>query len=225
MRPSFTSGFRIYGPDGVSGETPNMPNHPPTDDKRALRQSLRQQRAAVTSAERRRAGQQLRRLALHHRLLAHGRRVAFYLPAKGEIDLLPLIEQARMMGVEIYLPVVPTRGQRKLFFTCLGNAEQWNLNRYGIAEYGRRNTPRLRANAMQQLFVPLLGFDRRGYRIGMGGGYYDASLAFLNLRRVWKQPRLIGVAFARQEVARVPAEAWDIPLDAILTEQTLWRVA
>lgn len=202
-----------------------MTSSPSLEDKRALRQRLRKIRAAVGPAERRRAGLQIRRLALHHGLLGRGRSIAFYLPAKHEIDLLPLLEQARRMGVKAYLPVVPARSQRKLFFTRLGQSAHWQRNRFGIGEYGLRNAQRLRASAMQQVFVPLLGFDRRGFRLGMGGGYYDASLAFLAHRRVWRKPLLIGVAFAAQEVERVPAEAWDIPLNAILTERGLLRVS
>jgi 5-formyltetrahydrofolate cyclo-ligase len=202
-----------------------MTIHPAPEDKRSLRQRLRKLRAGISPGERRRAGRRLCRLALRHRLLARGRRSAFYLPAKGEIDIRPLIAQARRMGVSVYLPVVPTAAQRKLFFTRLGRAEHWRENRYGIAEYGLRNALRLRASAMQQVFLPMLGFDRRGFRLGMGGGYYDASLAFLARRRFWKKPRLIGVAFAVQAVAKVPNEAWDIRLDLILTEQALQRAA
>ncbi len=66
--------------------------------------------------------------------------------------------------------------------------------------------------------MPLIGFDAHGGRIGMGGGYYDASLAFLAVRRVWRRPRLIGVAFSAQEVEYIPLDPWDIPLDGILTE-------
>ena len=57
----------------------------------------------------------------------------------------------------------------------------------------------------------------------MGGGFYDASLGYLARRRVWKRPLLIGVAFAVQEVERIPEDAWDIPLDGVLTEQEFLR--
>ena len=61
--------------------------------------------------------------------------------------------------------------------------------------------------------MPLLGFDRYGTRLGYGGGYYDRTLAHLQ-----KRPRLVGFAFARQEIDRIPRQPHDVPLDAIVTE-------
>lgn len=71
--------------------------------------------------------------------------------------------------------------------------------------------------------MPLLGFDRQGYRMGMGGGYYDSSLAFLARRRHWRRPKLIGLAFEAQARDRLPTDPWDIPLDAVITERGLHR--
>ena len=66
------------------------------------------------------------------------------------------------------------------------------------------------------IFVPLLAFDRRGYRLGYGGGFYDRTLD--QLRKSHKI-MAIGLAFAGQEVARVPIGAYDMPLDGMVTEQ------
>jgi 5-formyltetrahydrofolate cyclo-ligase len=68
----------------------------------------------------------------------------------------------------------------------------------------------------------LVGFDHQGHRLGMGGGYYDATLAYLTRRRVWKKPLLIGVGFECQRVERLPHDPWDAPLDAALTEHNLY---
>lgn len=64
------------------------------------------------------------------------------------------------------------------------------------------------------IIMPLLGFDARGTRLGYGGGYYDRTLA-----RLQKRPRLIGLAFASQELEAIPRESHDIPLDMVVTEQ------
>lgn len=202
-------------------------------DKAALRKQLRARRAALTAAERQAAGRQLVRLALRHRLLAGRRRIGFYMPSKFEIDVLPLLKTALRMGVACYLPVVPRRalasaGRRKMWFTRLIGVDNplqrphsaWVDNRYGIPEYLPRAIRHVRSRQLDVLFVPLLGFDRQGWRIGMGGGYYDASLAHLKRRRHWRRPHLIGVAFSVQEVARAPNDPWDVPLDGMLTEQT-----
>jgi 5-formyltetrahydrofolate cyclo-ligase len=209
----------------------------PNPDKRALRAQLRGIRAAVPDALRRAAGRELARHALHKRLLRRNLRAGFYIPAKGEIDVVPLLHRALRMGVDCYLPVVPGRGRKKLWFTRItaGPASRttrrrrsnglrrthpaWHLNRYGIPEYHHPSRKRHRADRLDLVFMPLLGFDPRGFRVGMGGGFYDASLAFLNRRRLWRRPRLIGVAFAVQQVEQVPEDPWDVPLNAVLTER------
>lgn len=200
---------------------------PYTADKAALRRQLRARRNGVSARARRRAGHALTRQALRHRLLAAGQRVGFYMPANGEIDVLPLLLRAYVLGVRCFLPIVPGRGQHKLWFVQLTRQPHrplhWRLNRYGIQEYHPPGGKRVRARQLQRLFVPLLGFDRAGYRIGMGGGYYDASLAYRRLRAVWRQPDLVGVAFSIQQVVKVPHDPWDIPLDGVLTEVGLSR--
>lgn len=205
-------------------------------DKSKLRKQLRARRAAVSDAERHAAARQLVRLALRHRLLSRHRRIGFYMPSKNEIDILPLLRAALRMGVTCYLPVVPERalvgvGRHKLWFTRLAGKGRnldlaqaaWVNNRFGIPEYLPRAARRVRSRQLDLLFMPLLGFDRQGWRIGMGGGYYDASLAHLKQRSYWRRPHLIGVAFAVQEVVRAPNDPWDVPLDGILSERAYHR--
>jgi 5-formyltetrahydrofolate cyclo-ligase len=194
----------------------------PNLDKAALRRTLRQARAAVPDAVRRMAARQVERQALSHRLIASQRRVGFYMPAKGELDCLPLLNRALWLGAECYLPIVPHYSQRKLWFTRLRDGRHWAVNRFGIPEFGHRHD-KYRAAWLDVLFMPLLGFDRRGYRMGMGGGFYDASLAFLGRQRRWRRPRLIGLAFEAQRVERLPEDPWDIPLDGVLTEKRFYR--
>ncbi len=213
-----------------------IPNPEVPTDKAALRKQLRARRAAVPPRQRIAAGRQLARLALRHRLLARRRRIGFYMPSKNEIDILPLLRTALRIGAACYLPVVPRRalvsaGRRTLWFTRLvGKAKNldrshpgWASNRYDIPEFLPRGARRVRARQLDVLFMPLLGFDSAGWRIGMGGGYYDASLAHLKGRMHWRRPHLIGVAFAVQEVASAPNDPWDVPLDGILTERAYRR--
>lgn len=197
-----------------------MASHPtPSAEKRALRALLRARRKAVAPDTRRAAARILPRLALRHHWLVRGRRIGFYIPANGEIDVIPLLRRAQAMGVDCYIPVLPGRGKRKLWFTQLGDKPAWVTNRYGIPECRHPPARRVRARQLDVLFMPLLGFDRFGGRLGMGGGYYDASLAYLRARARWRKPHLVGVAFTAQAIERVPRETWDIPLDHILTER------
>jgi 5-formyltetrahydrofolate cyclo-ligase len=94
-------------------------------------------------------------------------------------------------------------------------------NRFGIAE--PQGTEVLAARWLDVVFLPLVGFDRRGVRLGMGGGFYDRAFAFRQLRSVWHAPRLIGLAYAFQEVANIRAAAHDVLLDAVVTEEGFTR--
>ena len=76
------------------------------------------------------------------------------------------------------------------------------------------------APPLDVVLVPVVGYDRRGNRLGMGAGFYDRALRRrLDARRAWRRPRLVGVAFACQELPGIAASPWDVPLDLIVTEQ------
>jgi len=194
----------------------------PTPDymeKAALRRQLRERRKLLGVSLRRAASSAVVRLALRYRLLAKGRRIGIYVPAKSEVDVLHLQDRAMAMQARCFLPIVPGQGRKRMWFSQLGERPAWVLNRYGIPEYRHPLAKRVRVQCLDLLFIPLLGFDSRGFRLGMGGGYYDASLAYLKRFRRWRRPRVIGVAFSVQEVEWVPNDPWDVPLDAVLTEQ------
>ncbi len=204
--------------DGASGETPHHASPDPLD-KAALRRELRARRKQVKPAQRQAAGDKLVGLALRGHLLAKGRRIGLYIPANGEIDVLPLLKRARAMRAYCFLPIVPGQDRKRMWFSLVGERPAWVLNRYGIPEYRHPLAPHLRARALDVLFMPVLGFDAFGCRLGMGGGYYDASLAYLKGARRWRRPWVVGVAYAMQELPSLPSDPWDIPLDAVLTEQ------
>ena len=189
-------------------------------DKTTLRREMRAQRRALSNYEARAAAQRLLRLALRHRLL-HARRIGFYLPTGEEIDLLPLLSAALWLKRACYLPVIPKRGARRLWFSRIGGRDTWYQNRFGIFEHAAQE--KRRARQLDVLFMPLVAFDAQGNRLGMGGGYYDTSLAYLRTRRLFRKPKLIGVAYDFQRVATLPSEPWDVPLDAALTDRGLYR--
>lgn len=191
-------------------------------NKRELRSHLRTARRGIPPQQRRVAALGLLRMAQKNRLLRY-RRIGFYIPTAEEIDLLPLLNKALWLRRQCFLPVVPPRFQKRLWFTRLTAQPRWYHNRFGIQEHW---SPRpVRASRLDLLFVPLVGFDETGYRLGMGGGFYDASLAYLRHRRRWRKPLLVGVGYECQKVTRVPHDPWDMPLDAVLTEKQLYRFA
>jgi 5-formyltetrahydrofolate cyclo-ligase len=187
-------------------------------DKRQLRSSLRRARRQISPAHGRLAAERLRRLAVRGGLLRY-RRIGFYLPFDGEMSLLPLLNQALWLHKACYLPVVPKRFERQLQFSRLTGLPRWYLNRFGIHEHW---SPRpLRARQLDLLLVPLVGFDEAGHRLGMGGGFYDATLAYLRRRKAWRKPILVGVGYECQKVPHLPHDPWDIRLDGVITEARL----
>jgi 5-formyltetrahydrofolate cyclo-ligase len=131
-------------------------------------------------------------------------------PLPGEIDLRPLLEELHARGHTVVLPVTPPRGQ-PLTFRRWRPGDVLMPERFGtMAPTGERAVPDF-------LLVPLLAFDRCGYRLGYGGGYYDRTLAGLPQRFA------LGFSFAAQEMDAVPVGPTDIRLDAVATERGIIR--
>jgi 5-formyltetrahydrofolate cyclo-ligase len=152
-------------------------------------------------------------------LFLRSKHIAFYLANDGEIDLQPLIQQAWAMGKQCYLPVLCPAFHKRLWFAPYQAETPMQRNIFGILE------PRLPWRDMRPIFsldlilTPLVAFDLQGNRLGMGGGFYDRSLAYLQQRRYWRKPRLVGTAYEFQQVAQLPKAVWDVPLHGVITEQ------
>ena len=178
--------------------------------KRALRQQLRQVRAAIPRAQRRRAAQAAARHLARACRRWHARDIALYLGVAEELDTRPLI--AALHGARLYAPRLGP--DRRLRFSRL--APPLLRNRYGIEEPATLRRPA----RLDLIVLPLVGFDGAGTRLGMGGGYYDRLLA---QPRAHRRPLRVGLAFAAQEVRAVPVAPHDARLDAIVTERGLRR--
>jgi 5-formyltetrahydrofolate cyclo-ligase len=95
-------------------------------------------------------------------------------------------------------------------------------NQFSIPEPSIRLRQPTKPWALDLVIMPLVAFDADCNRLGMGGGYYDRTFAYLNKRRFWRKPILIGVAHECQRVANLESEVWDIPLDAVVTEEKIY---
>ena len=152
------------------------------------------------------------------RVFQNARRVAFYLATDGEMDLAPLMQHAACQAKKCYLPVLDRLAANRLGFAPIGPDTLWQRNRFSILEPKTPYREWCSPWALDLILLPLVAFDRCGNRLGMGGGYYDRTLAFRSRRRAWVGPKLVGVAHSIQEVASLDDQHWDIPLDAIATE-------
>jgi 5-formyltetrahydrofolate cyclo-ligase len=133
------------------------------------------------------------------------------MPMKSEINPLPLMRKLAAAGARFALPAVAGRG-KPLIMRAWGFGEPLAAGVWGI----REPPPSASEVAPDLLIVPLLCFDRAGHRIGYGAGYYDLTIASL---RAQNAIIAIGLAFAVQEIAAVPATPHDAPLDLVLTER------
>jgi 5-formyltetrahydrofolate cyclo-ligase len=185
-----------------------------------LRAELRARRRALSAGERLRAAHLVARNIDRKLGLRAGDRVALYCSLREELDSTPLFTLARRRGWRIFLPRIErTRLSRKMRFVASGGEER--INRLGIRE--PHGTAILGARWLDAVFVPLVGFDAHGMRLGMGAGFYDRAFAYRRWRRAWHKPRLIGVAYAFQQVERIAPAAHDVRLDAIVTDQGVFR--
>ncbi|MEJ0098574.1 MAG: 5-formyltetrahydrofolate cyclo-ligase [Pseudomonadota bacterium] len=195
-------------------------NAPSTGDERtALRRQLRARRRAIQGTARKRAAQLLAQQVAAMHLLRPGRRIGLYLSMPEEIDTAPLLRLARERGCEIALPrIISKRHDRMRFHEWNGEVRR---GAYGIHEPrgGRMRS----ARELDVVFLPLVGFDIQGNRIGMGRGFYDRHFAHRLRMTGYRRPLLIGIAYDVQMVAALPRAAHDVPLDAIVTESSIRR--
>lgn len=181
-----------------------------------LRRRLRARRDALPQTERRLAAQAVADSLARSRWLRPGRRVGLYFATGSELDTLPTLRLAIERGCTLWLPRITRSSDARMCFAPLTGSTPLKVNRYGIVE---PDTPlRLRASELELILMPLVGVDERGHRLGMGAGYYDRLLAFRLRRKIWRGPTLVGLGYAMQKVAKIPAAPHDVPLDALVTE-------
>lgn len=192
-------------------------------EKQEIRRFLRTQRKKLSSPQRQKAEKKVS--SFLNRWIRRNQRIAVYYSVGSELNLNDFIQTAQQRGAKIYLPFLEKNKQR-MWFTLLPklsklpkmrpNARQkprFTKKSLDIPQfYGKK----IRAHHIQTMILPLVGADKRGYRLGQGGGYYDVSLVACRHRL---QPKKIGVGFACQLCDEVPAEAHDAKLDFFVCEQ------
>jgi len=180
---------------------------------------LRKARRALTPSEQRKAARGLYRQLAQHPLFRRAKHISLYLPTDGEIDPRLLLRAAQRRGKATYLPVLSAWPRTKMVFQRVRPGEKLLPNRFRILE-PRMNISRQRnVWALDLVLLPLVGFDDAGGRLGMGGGFYDRSLAYLARRQSWRKPTLLGLAHECQKVERLAQASWDVPLAGTVTDK------
>lgn len=138
--------------------------------------------------------------------------ILLYLPFRGEVETALLAERARAAGKRLVLPRVERRPVKRL------GLHRWDgepvPGAYGILEPAP-NWPLVEPREVELVVLPGVAFDRQGNRLGYGGGYYDRTLPLMD------QAVRVALAYSFQVVAALPAEAHDVPLHGVATEDEL----
>ena len=182
----------------------------PTQRKNALRA-----RRSMSDSERQIASMTIARRVIRSRHFAAAHTVACYLPMSDEVDPREIIARGWRANKRIFCPV--TRKNGAMDFRELRPDTTLLRNDYGLWE--PVNSEVISPRQLDLVVTPLVAFDRQNNRIGMGGGYFDRCFAFLRHRRMWISPKLVGVAFACQEVDEISPNPWDVPLYAVCSDQ------
>lgn len=198
-------------------------------DKRSIRNDLKRLRRMLTPDD---VGRMSRTICHQAARLPGYRRassVGLYLSVNNEVDTSSLLLAATLSKKYLFLPKVD-RPRKSLLFVRYRDQDPLTVGAFGIREpllenhqEGAVYSQCIAVAEMDVLFLPLVAFDRLGWRLGYGGGYYDRALAFQRAAKVTnkqKKPLLVGLAYHFQEVSAIPHAIHDIPMDFIVTDQS-----
>jgi 5-formyltetrahydrofolate cyclo-ligase len=189
-------------------------------NKQAVRHNITQQRKQLSKAQQQLRSQQIANHLYQSTYFTQAIHIAYYLPIAGEADPSSLQKSTKNIVKTFYLPIVAQQGENSLLFAKVHKNTRYKKNKYGIKEPIYHTKDLLTADQLDLVITPLVGFDDQGNRLGMGGGYYDRTFAFKcqDNTNVQKKPILMGYAYDFQQISKLQAEEWDIPLDGIVTE-------
>ncbi|WP_122573974.1 5-formyltetrahydrofolate cyclo-ligase [Pseudomonas viridiflava] len=196
----------------------------PSLSRPQLRRQLRKARRSLTRSQQREAARGLYRQLAQHPLFRRARHVSLYLPMDGEIDPRLLLHAAQRRGKATYLPILNAWPRTRMVFQRVRPGEKFKPNRFRIPEPRINRAKQRRIWALDLVLMPLVGFDDEGGRLGMGGGFYDRSLAYRARRSTWRKPVLLGLAHECQKVERLAQASWDVPLQGTVSDKR-WYLA
>ena len=196
-------------------------NHP-NDPRQTIRREIRALRKILSNEQRAESSAKIVQRFAQLTAFQAATRIAGYLAFDGEADPLELMRIAVNQGQSVYVPIMVNKSKPLLFAPWLPGMPM-KTNAFGIAEPDLPRSEWIPANQLDFVIQPLVAFDDRGHRLGVGAGYYDRSFAFLNqVSDATSRPtRLVGFAFELQRVESIARQPWDVVLDGVVTE---WNV-
>lgn len=190
--------------------------------RQEVRSDYRKKRQALSFQEQFTAASELLKTCLRTTILAKAKTIACYIANDAEVDPAAIIHYCWQQGKCVLLPVLHPCSKGHLLFVEYHPHSPTRKNCYGIDEPIVTSTNLHVLADIELILVPLVAFDAQGNRLGMGGGYYDRTLA--PIRRDSLSTKLIGLAHTCQQTNKLLTNSWDIPLDGIATPQQFFSV-
>ena len=187
--------------------------------KAALRKILLARRSALTAAEAARLSGLIQAHILDTPAWQNAGQVLIYSPIRKEVDTAMLFADALVRGKQVLFPRCLPGQAGIMELAAVFGPQDLRLATFGILEPDPERCPALRGEDLRPdiAVLPGVGFDRQGFRLGYGAGYYDRALKSGNFRNTY----LIGAAYAMQIVDDLRPDTWDERLDAVITEKGL----
>ncbi len=181
-----------------------------SSEKSDLRARMKRKRVTLQSLYPR-SGTQLSARFPAELLTRPGLAISGYAPIQSEIDPTALMEKLKSRGAQLCLPVMADDGD-PLEFRAWSPGDELNIGKFDVEE----PLPTAKPMTPEIVLVPLLAFDKKGRRLGYGGGFYDRTLKAL--RAADPHVCAVGIGYAAQQIAKVPTDSGDQSLDWVLTE-------
>lgn len=176
------------------------------------RNEIRQKRKALHEDEVAKCSELVRHVVLEHEFLKQNRCIASYHSFSGEIDTVEINKALRLAGHHMALPVIHPEEKGLMDFYSYEKPEDLILNRFKIPEPVVSEENLVQPHHLEVVIVPLVGFNEKGERLGMGGGYYDRML-----KKISCECLTLGLAYDFQLIPEIKSQAWDMPLDEVIT--------
>ncbi len=191
------------------------------DDRKLLRKALIKQRKGVSRQQQRHASKLISQRLVNSLLFLRSNRIAFYFSNQVEVDTSIVLKKALAMGKACYFPILHPIKHNEMWFGKYECGDPLTKNCFGIPEPYLLRRECAAPWSLDLVIAPLVAFDSRGNRLGMGGGFYDRTFSFLQ-KRMLSKPKMVGLAYEFQHVTDLPAEEWDVSLDIVITEANLY---
>ena len=189
--------------------------------KKQIREKIRKARNSIPAAYARQASYKFSERIAELPAYQNAKSVAGFLAFDGEADPAPLLDRAIQDGKVVVVPVIIGK-KKPLQFAVWTRESPLKKNTFGILEPDVPDRDLIPATELECVITPLVAFDEDCNRVGVGGGFYDRTFEFTKQSSP-SNITLIGLAYEMQKIDEIKKEPWDLRLDAVVTELTVYR--